>query len=68
MMAVSADKMSLITGFDQPSINRAFKEGRRQHVKFDQQVRNDLLDSEIRRAITLALKAEERRYFAGAER
>ena len=38
MMAVSADKMSLITVFDQPSINAACKEGSRQHVKFDRHV------------------------------
>ena len=57
MMAVSADKMSLITVFDQPSINRACKEGSRQHVKFDRHVRNDLLDPKVKQAITLALRA-----------
>ena len=57
MMAVSADKMSLITVFDQPSINRACKGGSRQHVKFDKHVRNDLLDAKVKQAITLALRA-----------
>ena len=57
MMAVSADKMSIITVFDQPSINRACKEGSRQYVKFDRHVRNDLLDAKVKQAITLALRA-----------